>query len=192
MDIFTLVKAGIKNRWNVFLGFTFLTMIMVVCVITMLGVRKNYNGAKDTAYAIEDKGVIAAEFYNGNFSDKLKSKLEANDKVDHLEIYDVVIGNEVKCNDHNEGNSYYFMKNFGNLPIFNEDSTGFVNYDYIDGKYVENDDESYKLKSGEIYLSYGLKDRFDANAGDKLTVKLCGEIKTFTIKGFVQIINAIG
>ena len=186
MDIFTLVKAGIKNRWNVFLGFTFLTMIMVVCVITMLGVRKNYNGAKDTAYAIEDKGVIAAEFYNGNFSDKLKSKLEANDKVDHLEIYDVVIGNEVKCNDHNEGNSYYFMKNFGNLPIFNEDSTGFVNYDYIDGKYVENDDDSYKLKSGEIYLSYGLKDRFDANAGDKLTVKLCGEIKTFTIKGFVQ------
>ncbi len=186
MDIFTLVKAGIKNRWNVFLGFTFLTMIMVVSVVTMLGVRKNFNASKETAYAIEDKGVIAGQFRYGYFTPMLKQKLEKNDQVDSLEIYDSVVGKGIKCNGNSEGNGYYFMKNFGKLPIFNEDSTGFINYKYEDGKYVEIKDSSYDLKSGEIYLPYGLKDRFDANVGDRISVNFLSGPKTFTIKGFVQ------
>ena len=40
MEIWTLVKAGIRNRKGIMLGFMLLTMLIVISVITMLGVRK--------------------------------------------------------------------------------------------------------------------------------------------------------
>ena len=45
MEIFTLVKAGIRSRKGIMTGFMILTMVIVISVITMFGVRKNYESA---------------------------------------------------------------------------------------------------------------------------------------------------
>ena len=45
MEIITLTKAGIRNKKGIFIGFLLLTMLIVVSVISMIGVRKNYESA---------------------------------------------------------------------------------------------------------------------------------------------------
>ena len=67
MEIITLVKAGIRSRKGIMIGFMLLTLLIVVSIITMIGVRKNYETAKDKAYEIEDKGVIMG-FFRGRKS----------------------------------------------------------------------------------------------------------------------------
>jgi len=62
MEIITLVKAGIKNRKGIMTGFMVLTMLIVVSVITMFGVRKNFDSALETIIA-QSKGEKLPEGY---------------------------------------------------------------------------------------------------------------------------------
>ena len=55
MEIFTLVKAGIRSRKGIMTGFMILTMVIVISVITMFGVRKNYESAINKAFEIENR-----------------------------------------------------------------------------------------------------------------------------------------
>ena len=56
METLSLVKASIRNRKGTMISFMLLTMFIVVSVITMIGVRKNYETAIQEAFKIEDKG----------------------------------------------------------------------------------------------------------------------------------------
>ena len=67
METLSLVKASIRNRKGTMISFMLLTMFIVVSVITMIGVRKNYETAIQEAFKIEDKGVIFAYFDNSKY-----------------------------------------------------------------------------------------------------------------------------
>ncbi|MCR4716148.1 MAG: ABC transporter permease [Lachnospiraceae bacterium] len=187
MEILTLVKAGIKHRKGVFIGFAILTILIVVSSITMLGVSHNSNGAIKRAFETVDKGVMVVSYKYQAFTDELEKKLNDSELVDHIEVNDLIIGTNVACNEIENGNCFFLQKYYDKLPIYNEDQTAFVNYDEKNAKLVKKDlPEKYKLKKGEVYLPYGCKSNFKCKAGDKLTMDLLGKSLELTIKGFVQ------
>ncbi|MBQ2054554.1 MAG: FtsX-like permease family protein [Eubacterium sp.] len=179
MEIITLVKAGIRSRKGIMIGFMLLTLLIVVSIITMIGVRKNYETAKDKAYEIEDKGVIMGFFRGEDLTDELREKLRSNDKVASFEEVESLVGTDISVGDKSDGNGYLITKMIDTVPIYNSDETSLI----MPGtaKYADA-----KLKKGEIYLPYGLKSRFSTKVGDKIKISFLGQTKEFTIKGFVQ------
>ena len=179
MEIYTLVKAGIKNRKGIMIGFMILTMLIVISVITMFGVRKNYELAQKRAFEVEDKGVIFAQFAEENYSEELMDKIEAEDTVDHVEVHDALLGVNVEIGDKKDGNGYFIIKQPDTIPIFNEDCTELIMPSSPEYK-------SLSLKKGEIYLPYGLTTKLNAEVGSKLEMDFLNSHETFTVKGFVQ------
>ena len=179
MEIWTLVKAGIRNRKGIMLGFMILTTLIVISVLTMFGVRKNYESAQDRAFEIEDRGVIYAHFAKYNLSDELIEKLEADETVDHIEIVDGLVSVNNQIGDEKYGNSYFDFKMFDTLPIYSEDCTRLI----MPGT---EEYKSLKLEKGEVYLPYGLKTDFNAEPGDTIEMDFFQCHKSFKIKGFVQ------
>ncbi|MBR3042196.1 MAG: ABC transporter permease [Eubacterium sp.] len=179
MEIYTLVKAGIKNRKGIMIGFMILTMLIVISVITMFGVRKNYELAQRKAFEVEDKGVIFAEFNEQNFSEELMDKVEAQDTVDHVEVHDALMGVNCQIGDKKDGNGYFIIKQPETIPIFNDDCTELIMPDSPEYK-------NHSLKKGEVYIPYGLAGKLNAEAGSKLEMDFLNSHETFTVKGFVQ------
>ena len=134
MEIFTLVKAGIKNRKGIMTGFMILTMLIVISVITMFGVRKNFDLALNRAFEVEDKGVIFAFFTDSNYSEELMDKVRAQDTVDHIEVHDALVGLNAAIGDKKDSNGYFIIKQPGTIPIFNEDCTELIMPDSPDYK----------------------------------------------------------
>ena len=179
MDIWTLVKAGIRNRKGIMLGFMILTMVIVISVITMFGVRKNFDSALKKAFEIEDKGVIFAHFSSKHEIDDVIEKLEAQDTVDHLDVQESLVGVNATINGNKDGNGYFINKMPDTVPVFNDDFTSLIMPEDPEYKNLE-------LKKGEVFLPYGLVGDMDAKVGDKLEIDFLNSHQTFTIKGFVQ------
>ena len=178
MEIITLAKAGIRNKKGIFIGFLLLTMLIVVSVISMIGVRKNYESALKKAFEIEDKGVIFGFFNYGVFDEDYQKEVEASDMVESLKVADSILGINIHHGEEKEGNGYIFMKMLDNVSVFDESQNEL--------SMVGNASYAPELKKGEIYLPYGTKDRLKLKIGDKLSVDFLGESRDFTVKGFVQ------
>lgn len=179
MEIFTLVKAGIRSRKGIMTGFMILTMVIVISVITMFGVRKNYESAINKAFEIENRGNIYAFFIANNFTDELRDEIEQDETVDHLDVIDCIQGVNVTANDKKDGNGYIVQKNMDTIPVFNEDSTELI----IPGT---PEYEKITIEKDEVYVPYGLKDRLNLKINDKLSMDFLGISAEFTVKGFVQ------
>ncbi len=179
MEIITLVKAGIRNRKGIMVGFMLLTMLIVISVITMFGVRKNFESALNRAFEVEDKGVIFALFTEENYSEELMDKVRGQDSVDHVEVLDSLVGVNVHIGEKKDGNGYFILKKPDTIPIFNEDCTELIMPDSSEYK-------DLSLKKGEIYLPYGLKTNLEAEIGSKIEMDFLNSHETFTVKGFVQ------
>lgn len=179
METLSLVKASIRNRKGTMISFMLLTMFIVVSVITMIGVRKNYETATEEAFKIEDKGVIFAYFDNSKYSEGLKKKVEAEDTVDHVEVYDALVGRKATVGKKEESNGYFVTKMLDTLPIMNSDCSDLI----MPGT---KEHASLGLKKGEIYLPYGIHGTLGAEAGGKISIDFMDETREFTVKGFVQ------
>ena len=185
MEIFTLVKAEIRNRKGIFFGFMLLTALIVVSTMTMLGVNKNYDDAMDRAFKVEDKGELFTYFRYGVYTDEMRARLTGSELVDKVEEYPEITGVNIKCNGKSDGNGYYVLAMFDTLPVYNESADGFVNLKG-NSETIEPLPQENRLKKGEIYLPYGLKSNYNAKPGDKISMEFLGETREFTIKGFVQ------
>lgn len=179
MEIYTLVKAGIKNRKGIMIGFMLLTMLIVISVITMFGVRKNYELAQRKAFEVEDNGVILAVVNEDNYSEEFMDKIEAQDTVDHVEVHDVLVGVNCQIGEEKDGNGYFIIKQQNTIPIFNDDCTELIMPSSPEYK-------NHSLNKGEIYLPYGLTNKLKAEVGSKLEMDFLNSHETFTVKGFVQ------
>ena len=179
MDIITLIKADIRNRKGTFFGFMLLSMLITISVMTMLGVRNNYDDAIDKAFSDVDRGVLFGSFSYGVFDDELEKKVLASESVESIEVYDKLISKNFQCKGKTDGNGFNVLKFTEPLSIYNEDGTAFINKN---GSY----DDTFKLKKGEIYLPYGLKTEYNAKEGDKIQMDFLSGTREFTVRGFVQ------
>ena len=177
MEIITLVKAGLRNRKGIFFGFAFLTAIIIVSVVTVIGVSKNHNKAVDMAFEEYDKGVIYA-YYSGMLynEDELVERFGKSDLIESMQCYPMVVGYNIHCNGTVDGNIYVFMKLHDKLPLFNDDATELIAPEDVP-----------KLKKGEIYIPYGCVSKLNASIGDEFTTDFIYDTtSSFTVKGFVQ------
>ena len=172
MEILTLIKAGIRNRKGIFIGFTLLTALIVLSVVTMLGIKKNYQAATEKAFEAADHGNIVSCYNYGYFSDELREKLEQNEAVEKIEVIDEITGTRVTCNNVKDGNGYFVTKMTDTVQVFNEDETAFT--------------EGVTLNKGELMLPYGTKDLFHGKAGDKIQMDFLDGTHEFTIRGYMQ------
>ena len=179
MEIYTLVKAGIRNRKGIMTGFMILTMTIVVCLLTMIGVRKNYELAKNRAFDIENKGSIFTFFSLDKFSEKMENDLKNDETVDHILVQDALTGVNISSKDKKESNSYVVMKGMDTVPIFDSECKSL----YMPGT---SEYDSMKLKKGEIYVPYGIKDRLNLNVNDIIHMDFLGVSCDFKVKGFIQ------
>ena len=178
MEELTLIKAGIRNRRGIFFGFAFLTAIIVVSIVTVIGVKKNYNTALKEAYEIYDKGEIFSTFSQRKFEEsEMEKKLKESDLVESIETYDFVMGYSIECAGNTDENTQVIMKPTENLLYFNSEENAFL-----------KENEIPRLKKGEIVIPYGYKNKIGAEAGETIKINFYGGVgeKTFTIKGFVQ------
>ena len=178
MEIYTLVKAGIRSKKGISIGFMLLTMLIVISMISMIGVQKNFKSSLQNAYETQDNGVISAFFYDGVFTEEYQKEVEDSELVSFLEVRDGITGTNIHHGDNKEGNGYIVTKMIDTVSVFNESATEI-------SKYKEKDYAS-ELKKGEIYLPYGTKDRLKLNVGDKVSFDFLGASRDFTVKGFVQ------
>ncbi len=175
MEILTLVKAGMRNRKGIYFGFVLLTTLIVVSVMTMIGVSKNYNAGIKRAFELEDRGVIYGFFSDGYYSQELDDKVKSSELVQKVYSIDAINAVNISCNDKSDGNAYTVLKMQDTFRIFSSDYRSLEIYN------KENE-----LKKGEIYLPYGLKSMYKANPGDKIKMDFLGITREFTIKGFMQ------
>ena len=178
MEALTLIIAGIRNRKGIFFGFAFLTAIIVVSIVTVIGVKKNYNTAIKEAYEVYDKGEIYSSFSIKRFDEEgLRKKLEKSDLIERLEIYDFLMGYNAECAGNKDGNAQFIMKPIKNLQYLNDEGNAFL-----------DESEIPELKKGEILLPYGHKNKLGAEIGEEFKVDFYAGVgeKTFKIKGFVE------
>ena len=194
METFILVKAGMRNRKGIYMGIILLTAIITTALVMAIGVRRNVMYGITNAFDMQQTGDIMGIYRTNQneevFSQLIRAELEDHEWVDHLEWYPCLPANGMKFGTKKDSNSYFFMEFKDQVPVFNEDATGFVDSSTLE-----------PLGAYEIYLPYGVHTVLGVNVGEKVQISFKmdyenveegasdqGEarIREFTVKGFVQ------
>ena len=135
MEIITLVKAGIRSKKGIAIGFMLLNVFIVISVISIIGVWKNYKNAIQNAFEYEDKGTICAFFRYGVFTEDYQREVEASEMVNFLEVQDGLIGVNIHNGENEDGNGYIVTKMFDTISVYNNEATELSKYDKSNKEY---------------------------------------------------------
>lgn len=174
MEILTLLKANIRRKKGTFISVMMLTMIVVTIITAVFSVRDNYDSAIDNALEYVDSGEISAFIKTDDLTYELCRSVESSELVEKVEYINTIATNGITIGDSGDGNPYFMMEMTDKIKLFNSNADGF-------------EESVPELKSGEIYLPLGLKNKLECNVGDTVILELIGgnsaEVK---IKGFIQ------
>lgn len=174
MEILTLLKANIRRKKGTFISIMVLTAIIVTIITAVFSVRDNYDSALEKAWQHEGGCEINTFIKTDNFTDELRSAVENSGLVEKVEYENILATHGAVIGDINDGNSYFMTEKTDNLKLFNSGFDGF-------------EESIPELKSGEVYLPLGLKNKLECNVGDTVTLYLTdGNKAELKIKGFVQ------
>ena len=174
MEIFTLVKANIRKKKSSFISIVILMTIVVASIVTILGVKKDYQVGYERAIETADCGEIAAPIKNTKMTDELKRKVENSSLVERVVYYDAILCEGRTVGEMKDPNAGFLLEMHEGIKVYNQNFDGFV-------------EEMPKLQQGEIYLPLGSKGTLSCEIGDTLTIDFIeGMEKEFEIKGFVQ------
>lgn len=174
MEIFTLVKANIRKKKSSFISIIILMTIVVASIVTILGVKKNYQEGMERAYEVSDVGEIVAPIKSTKMTEELKRKVENSSLVERVVYYDAILCEGRTVGEMKESDPGFLLEMHEGIKVYNRDLDGFL-------------EDIPELKQGEIYLPLGSKGKLSCDIGD--TVKIAfikGMEKEFEIKGFVQ------
>jgi len=174
MEIFTLVKANIRKKKSSFISIVILMTIVVASIVTILGVKKNYQVGFDRAIEIADCGDIFAPVKKRKMTDELKKKVEESSLVERVVYYDAILYEGLTVGETKDPNIGFLLEMHEGIELYNENFDGFV-------------EEIPKLEQGEVYLPLGSRGKLSCDIGDTINIAFIkGMEKEFTIKGFVQ------
>lgn len=175
MEIFTLVKAGIKNKIGSFIGFFLLTVLIMSTVVAAIGIKKNFEKSLECAFENADKGSVIFFLVNNDTTEEIKRKLSESELVDHISETDTIYSIGIKTDNDTKNVSYALEKVPENLRLYSEDMTK-----------VYDRSLTEPLKKGEVYIPYGSHQDYKVNIGDKIKILFQGEEREFTIKGYAE------
>ena len=174
MEIFTLVKANIRKKKSSFISIVILMTIVVASIVTILGVKKNYQAGMERAYETSDVGEIVALVKKREMTDELKKKVEDSSLVERVVYYDAILYEGLTVGETRDLNIGFLLEMHEGIELYNENFDGFV-------------EEIPKLQQGEVYLPLGSRGKLSCDIGDTIEIAFIkGMEKEFTIKGFVQ------
>lgn len=174
MEILTLLKANIRRKKGTFISIMLLTMIIVTIITAVFSVRDNYDNALDNALEYVDSGEINAYIKTDLLTDELRQSVENSSLTEKVDYIKSLATNGTTIGENYEGNPYFMMEMTDKIKLFNSNADGF-------------EESVPELKSGEIYLPLGLKNKMECNVGDTVILDLIGgESAEFKLKGFVQ------
>lgn len=191
MEIFTLLKAGIRNRKGIFIGVILLTMIITTAIVSVIGVKKNAEAGYEKGHDMQQTGEVFALYRYDVFSEEFKEKVENHEWVDHVASYPCIVGSGIfNERDRKDNNTYIVTKYRDSISVFNEDLNGFVPSDQLK-----------PLEPGEIYLPYGMRESMQIEIGETVKLPFLTDIieeeakdkksetafgHEFVLKGYVQ------
>ena len=174
MEIFTLVKANIRKKKSSFISIVILMTIVVASIVTILGVKKNYQAGMERAYETSDVGEIVALVKKREMTDELKKKVEESSLVERVVYYDAILYEGLTVGETRDPNVGFLLEMHEGIELYNENFDGFV-------------EEIPKLQQGEVYLPLGSRGKLSCDIGDTIEIAFMkGMEKEFEIKGFVQ------
>lgn len=174
MEIFTLVKANIRKKKSSFISIVILMTIVVASIVTILGVKKNYQAGMERAYETSDVGEIVALVKKREMTDELKKKVEESSLVERVVYYDAILYEGLTVGETKDPNIGFLLEMHEGIELYNENFDGFV-------------EKIPKLQQGEVYLPLGSRGKLSCDIGDTIEIEFMkGMEKEFEIKGFVQ------
>ncbi len=174
MEIFTLVKANIRKKKSSFISIIILMTIVVASIVTILGVKKDYQVGFERAIETADCGEIFAPVKKRKLTDEMKKKVEESSLVDRVVYYDAILCEGRTVGETKDPNAGFLLEMREGIKLYNQNLDGFV-------------EEIPKLQQGEIYLPLGSKGKLSCEIGDTIKIDFIeGMEKKFEIKGFVQ------
>lgn len=174
MEILTLVKANIRKKKGSFISIIILMTIVVASIVTILGVKKNYQVGFDRAIEAAYCGDIYVPIKKRKMTDELKRKVENSTLVERVVYFDAILMGGQTVGDKKHPNAGFLLEMHEGIELYNENFDGFV-------------EEIPKLQQGEIYLPLGSKGNLSCEIGDTIQIEFMkGMEKEFEIKGFVQ------
>lgn len=173
MDILTLLKANIRRRKGTFISIVVLMFIISMALTLILSVSKS---CKASLYEIHDSSKsanVTAMIRDTALTDEMRQKLDSEAIIDHYTVTPVtVISHGMDSPNTGNNNSCFFSVMPEGIKLVNKSCSGY-------------EDKVPELAKGEIYLSYGSKDKLKCNIGDKVTAHAISGDYEFTVKGFV-------
>ena len=174
MEILTLLKANILRKKGTFISIMLLTAIVTIVITTIFSVKDNYNEAVQNSIEYSDCGDFLTIVRAESLTDELCKKIEEHELVERVDYYPAICSNDIQCGEIYNSNSCFLMEMRDGIRLINENEDGYAK-------------EIPKLKSGEIYLPLGLKQKISCNVGDTVTIGFIGGIaEDFKVMGFVE------
>lgn len=174
MEILTLVKANIRKKKGSFISIIILMTIVVASIVTILGVKENYQVGYERAIETADCGDILTFIEKSKMTDTLKKKVEDSSLVERVVYYDAIVTNGQTVGDMKNPTVGVLLEMHEGIELYNGNFDGFV-------------EEIPELKQGEIYLPLGDRGKLSCDIGDTIKIDFIEGIeKEFEIKGFIQ------
>ena len=174
MEILTLLKANWKRKKGAFVGILLLTAIIVAMMSSIFSVRDNYQAGMQRAFFESGSGDIVTYIRPENFTEEMRSLVEGNELVDHVDYHEAVLAQGIGTEKNFDREMHFAMEMREGIRLFNKNLDGFVS-------------EIPPLLQGETYLPLGLRSKINCEVGDVVSLALYSdENADFTVKGFVQ------
>ena len=173
MDLLTLIKANIRRRKGTFISIIVLMFISSMALTLILSIDRSSAESYTEAFKNADCPDIMVMIREKNFTDDIRSSLNDSKLVDRFSITESVVTDSVRVGNYSTGSSWFLVRMKDNMRLVNSSCDGY-------------EEKTPKLKKGEIYLSYGTKDKLKCNVGDRISCKTLSGEHDFTIKGFVE------
>jgi len=173
MEILTLLKANIRRRKGTFISILILMFISSMALTLILSINKSSAESYTEAFKLADCPEICLMMRESNMTPEIRQSLENNSLVKRYTVDPSIVTYNNRVGDYSTGNSWMLVRMKENMRLVNSSGDGY-------------ETEVPKLKKGEIYLSYGTKDKLKCNVGDTYTGDTAmGDLK-FIVKGFVD------
>jgi ABC-type antimicrobial peptide transport system permease subunit len=175
MEIITLLKANIRYKKGSFISVLILTLLISLCLTTVISINYNIQKRADDALKEVKAGDLTAILWDVQYSDTMLQKAKDNRNVDHVEVVNTIT-QELEINGEKQGSSTFFT-------AFDPEGNPYQIYDNSGLSFIKHPEA---LKQGEIYVPISFKLLYDCKIGDTAYFSKGDTARSFTVKGFFE------
>ncbi len=172
MEVITLLKANIRKKKGSFISIAILMSIIVAVMTSVFSVKDNYDNALTQAFEDDDCGAFITYIRSFRYTDELEKKVESCEEVEKVKDEEAIAIFQADAGQYYEG-GWFMRPMMDKLEVFNENYEGFIS-------------EQEELKSGEIYIPLGAKERLKIDVGDTIYLETLPGRYEYVVKGFIQ------